>query len=237
MSTTEAASIVFWNTWYRAEPSKQMDHIKMLDNSLRQLGAATVLFCLSEVSSVDGSQGGGLLGHLNAQDFGVRYTPVSYVRDKKLYEGLAMTSRDDLDFDSFEVFGLGEQRGIASRKSRQAVRMNYGNLEVISAHASYPRPTHQEIEGLKGLVRHGNQLFGGDFNTLISKNIVHELCHSGLVELRDKERRTTVPLHRNSKFGFALDHVLASPGVAATTTLEIGHTGPSNHRPLLATIQ
>lgn len=237
MYNAETIGIVFWNTWYRADAQKQVDHINRLDDGMRQLGAHAVLFCLSEVSSTDGHQEGGLLGRLSGEGFGTRYTPVSYVRDKKLHEGLAMASRDKVNFDSFTVTPLDEQRGIASRKMRQAVSMEYAGFEVVSAHLSYPRPTHRETEGLQALVRGGNQVFGGDFNTLVSKKVVSELGHKGLVELYDKAQRATVPLHRNSKWGFALDHVLTSPGIAAGARLKVGDAGPSNHRPLLVTIQ
>lgn len=236
MNSTETKGLVFWNTWYRASAEEQMEHVERLDERMRSLGAQTVLFCLSEVSSADGIAEGGLLGQLGENGFQSRYTPVSYVRDKKLHEGLSMTSRDELDFDTFAIYSLGQQRGIASRKQRQAVRMNYGAIEVVSAHLSYPRPRAIEIDGLRSMIRGGNQVFGGDFNTLISKSVVTKLGYDGLVPLEAHNHRATVPVP-GGRLGFTLDHVLISQGMLASARLEVGEAGPSNHRPLLVAIE
>ena len=212
-----------------------MAHIERLDSCLRDYGAAMVVLCLSEVSATGRLRKPGLYERLQEACFNPFYTTVSQVKPRqKLREGLAVASKDT-NFASetmpYEIEKpLRIHRAIRNVKLRQATRVHLPDLDVIGAHLSYPKPDPTEIDGILDLVNHtpchqGPQthakIVGGDFNTVVSKEIVGRFETAGLVKLHDPSRKTTFPF-MGSKHGLELDHVFVSENIATNAALEIG---------------
>lgn len=243
--------MVYWNTWYRAEPAKQLEHIERLDEQLRNYGAQVVVLCLSEVTATGRAKKPGLFEHLQEADFNPFYTTVSHIKKRpKVHEGLVVASRDTNFASAAMLYDidvpLREQRAIKNMKLRQATRVHLPDVDIIGAHLSYPKPDEEEIRGILDLVHHTPchesakthaKVVGGDFNTVVSKEIVDRFETEGLVKLRDPEHTVTCALRPGSKYGFELDHVFVTENIATQAQLVVGDQGPSNHNPLLVTIR
>lgn len=248
---TQKLGIIYWNTWYRADPKKQIRHLTELEMAMADRGIDRTLLCLSEVSrEIPGDRGSrqGLLEQLDTAGYKTWYEPISTVRDRRVQEGLCIATRNIVDIEYLCSTHLRRQRGIASVKDRQVTGVEVEHrgspLQVYLAHLSYLSPAKKERNGLVDrLIQDGprdgepvRQIVGGDFNTVTSRRIIEDLEAFAMTKLTDGSRfsRATVPLGRLSFVGMELDHVLVGDGVRAS--MQIGDRGPSNHTPLLVEV-
>jgi endonuclease/exonuclease/phosphatase family metal-dependent hydrolase len=250
MINPNTLGIVYWNTWYRADPQEQLQHLQQLEEQLkRQRQAAKVILCLSEATLTTNSDDG-LVNLIEQEGYATAHRPTSTLKPG-LEECLAIASRDiavkdndRLDREGSTAFTcLTKRQGIRNFKTRWHGAIQVGengtsDFRIATAHLSTIRPTSQELE--RTIAIGGSAVFGGDFNTLASKAYVEQIEQAlGMVELAATNGPTaTVPLipWGNSGLGWRLDHVLVAPELEHASRLEVGYRGPSNHRPLLVAV-
>jgi hypothetical protein len=249
MINPNTLGIVYWNTWYHAEPRKQLEHLRTLEEQLRQRQAGSVVLCLSEATHT--SRNDGLVDLLKIEGYSTAHRTTS-ILERGREECLAIASRDVPLYD--DVNGNGSQgstrftelvakRGIRNFKRRWHAALQLGNtataadFKIATAHLSTIRPSNEELTRSVSL---GNAaVYGGDFNTLVSDRYVRTVMSElDMVKLEDPSIRATVPLFPwgRSRLGWELDHVLVAEAIADQSTLKVSDRGPSNHRPLLVTV-
>lgn len=229
-------AVVFWNTWYRADPGKQLDYITELRGCLESEGFANPTFCLSEVTS---GAAGGLLELLQQDGFSTSYRPTSTIKD--FGEGLCFAQAGPINEADFTC--MGTARAIANTKTRWLGKIDAGSDQIFSTHASYPHPTSEEQALIQDAVRLGQgsldlggvQVLGGDFNTVVGKSrFIDKIEAAGLRKVRAEGRvKNTVTLGSAHVIGVELDHVFVSADTKRDASLEVLPKGPSNHAALL----
>lgn len=244
MKSPETLGVVFWNTLYRADPYDQIVHIAELERQLDETGVHNILLCLSEVTRSDSRDN--LWARLRDEGYDAAFRPTSDLGWAE--EGLCLATRtDQLDGDATPQFTeLRRARAIANTKTRWLGHVTLSGVSVFTAHTSYPFPPKQEVRGISQAIeaewqktrRAVPQLLGGDFNTVLRRNMLPEMEKIGLTKLRPATgSQATVPLGPISEIGFELDHAFISVHDMQKATLTIGSKGPSNHKPLLVTVQ
>lgn len=229
MPDFEPTSVIYWNTLYRADAQEQLDFLQTLEKFERSRGVGRVVMCLSETTSALAQDG--LANLLEQADYSLAYAPVSRIKDG-VYEGLAIASQDE-DVEATEFHELRRARGIRNEKSRYIGRVTLQDgLIVAVAHLSYPAPT--EAETIASLGHFDVDVYGGDFNTITSKNHVLAWQEIGKTKLIDPRTRVTFPVLGN--LGLELDHVLVADGLLDRASLRVLPKGPSNHRAVVARI-
>ncbi len=229
MSSIESISVIFWNTLYRADPQEQLEHLLNIQDQYCTEGSGRVLFCLSEVTSKQ--SGDGFRELLEKKDFDVRYASTSKIKPS-IFEGLAIVATRGV-IESSEFTQLSTRRGVRNTKTRNlgTVMLSGDGVRVSTGHLSYPSPTEDEI---RGVVEGSGQVFGGDLNTLANMQIVSELESSGMKKVVDPRNRKTFPI---GPFGLELDHVFVDKELWHRSTVKVGDSGPSNHRPLILCVE
>ncbi len=225
-------SFIYWNTWYRADPKRQINHIDYLVDYMAKQGNSQPLLCLSEATL---GQDNGLVDYLSSEGYSTAFKPTSKVG--KYFEGLCFASRQPLV--SVDFTELRKARAIANTKTRWIGNACLNGISTYLTHTSYPQPAETELDVIRGTIEETREpvLLGGDFNTLTNKKTLLGLTEElGLVKIKSDGRQTTVPFIPGTNLGVELDHVFASHCIADDTALEIGPAGPSNHRPLLVAV-
>lgn len=228
----ETTGIVFWNTWYRADPEAQLRHLLSLEEELGRQGVASALFCLSEATF---GEGDGLVNRLEDEGFQTAFRPTSSVRSFE--EGICFANRVDLNVMDFTA--LRTARAIANVKTRWVGTAAFNGFSVLSTHASYPRPNTQEVEGLVDAVdrAEGTAILGGDFNTVIGKgDFIRRVEESGLRKLYPSANKVTFPFRPFRNIGVELDHVFVAEELIDRANLSIYPNDPSSHNPLAVII-
>ncbi len=241
MNTSETLGVVYWNTWYRAEPSAQLKHIEKLEASMAQNGADKTLFCLSEATR---NHMNGLVDSLEHAGYVTAYMATSNLKNG-IQEGLCFAVRQDITAPIYTELSIG--RAIANVKTRWLGHISFAGLSIFSTHTSYPRPTRQETSKITDQLEVDRrltgymeaQILGGDFNTVINKREVVKAAEEfGMTKLAAATRiKNTVPFGKIGFLGIELDHVFVSDRIYSKTSMDIGPKGPSNHRPLLVTTE
>lgn len=240
MTTPETgpAGVVFWNTWYRAGADDQLEHLEWVEERLLERGIGNMLLCLSEATYH--TEGGGLINKLRKSGFDTDWRSTSDLRDGR-EEALCFAKRGQLQ--PVEFVQLNQVRGISNQKTRWLGATSLAGTRIFSAHTSYPWPRKKELDGIARqlsadrLTHNEGFVVGGDFNTVVDKQVLFDAFRGlGLLKVYDANNH-----HRTIRWAppglNELDHAFVSEDLQQRTTLDILPRGPSNHHPLVLTLE